>query len=56
MFVRVNITFFPIHFLGLMGMPRRYRDYPDHMYTWNVVASVGSILSALSTVIFILIL
>ena len=55
-FVGVNITFFPMHFLGLAGMPRRIPDFPDAYAGWNAVASYGSYLSALSGLFFIYIL
>ncbi|MDP2803838.1 MAG: cytochrome c oxidase subunit I [Phreatobacter sp.] len=52
-FVGVNLVFFPQHFLGLQGMPRRYVDYPDAFAMWNYVSSVGSYVAAVGVVIFL---
>jgi cytochrome c oxidase subunit 1 len=53
MFIGVNITFFPMHFMGISGMPRRIPDFPDHFAGWNTISSFGSTISVCSVVLFI---
>lgn len=51
-FIGANAIFFPMHFLGINGMPRRIPDYPDAFAGWNYVSSIGSMISIMSLVLF----
>jgi cytochrome c oxidase subunit 1 len=53
MFIGANLTFFPQHFLGLAGMPRRYADYPDAYAGWNMVSSIGAYVGFAGLLVFL---
>ena len=52
-FVGVNLVFFPQHFLGIAGMPRRVADYPDGFSGWNLVSSIGAAIALAATLVFL---
>jgi cytochrome c oxidase subunit 1 len=55
-FIGANLTFFPMHFSGVAGMPRRIPDYPDAFAGWNMISSIGAYIGAAGAVLFLYIL
>ncbi|GBD41859.1 Cytochrome c oxidase subunit 1 [bacterium HR39] len=55
-FIGVNLTFFPMHFSGLAGMPRRIPDYPDAFAGWNFISSLGALMAGVATLVFLVVL
>jgi cytochrome c oxidase subunit 1 len=53
MFLGVNLTFLPLHFAGLHGFPRKYTEYPDAFFVWNIIASLGSIISLFASFLLV---
>jgi heme/copper-type cytochrome/quinol oxidase subunit 1 len=53
MFFGVNLTFFPLHFAGIHGYPRKYIDYSDIYGVWNIISSFGSVISVFSLLLFV---
>ena len=52
-FIGVNLAFFPQHFLGIAGMPRRIADYPDSYAGWNYISSIGAFMGGFAVLIFL---